>query len=370
MSKRLQQSKVSGFFKRNRTEVEYHVATLDDDEVEPVVANLQVETYSPSDSCTSSSTPSYSTTHTQLLFTIVNDLSKKGENPRQPSIIFPKNKASRHFSGHWYIQFPWIEYSKEIDAIFCQSCRLFGGTKTEATFSTKGFCDWKKLGDKCRKHNGSVCHAAAVETQKIWAMHQKVGTIDKQLDPNFFCLAYVFVCNQRRWDPTCFTQEIPKTIHPCTCLPEIHLAPLNFLLATCLDTSHHINNSYTLVIYARAAEALTKWSGHGTDLPYTMNSCYNQVGYLNYPVKTKWFWSQCRIMNADHFGYNETPLITKSNRGPDGFVITRVHCKCIRRSGLLKKVVRPMPDRPDHFRRPRYIYMTFFHSNMSLTFVG
>ena len=100
MSKRLQQSKVSGFFKRNRTEVEYHVAMLDDDEVEPVVANLQVETYSPSDSCTSSSTPSYSTTHTQLLFTIVNDLSKKGENPRQPSIIFPKNKASRYFSGH------------------------------------------------------------------------------------------------------------------------------------------------------------------------------------------------------------------------------------------------------------------------------
>ena len=185
MSKRLQQSKVSGFFQRNRTEVEYYVASLDDDEVEPVVANLQVETYSPSDSCTSSSTPSYSTTQTQLLFTIVNDLSKKGENPRQPFIIFPKNKASRHFSGHWYIQFPWIEYSKEIDAIFCQSCRLFGGTKTEATFSTKGFCDWKKLGDKCRKHNRSVCHAAAVETQKIWAMHQKVGTIDKQLNPNF-----------------------------------------------------------------------------------------------------------------------------------------------------------------------------------------
>ena len=61
----------------------------------------------------------------------------------------------------------------------------FWRKKTEATFSTKGFCDWKKLGDKCRKHDGSVCHTAAVETHKIWAIHQKIGTIDKQLDPNF-----------------------------------------------------------------------------------------------------------------------------------------------------------------------------------------
>ena len=30
-----------------------------------------------------------------------------------------------------------------------------------------------------------MCHAAVVETQKIWAMHKKIGTVDKQLDPNF-----------------------------------------------------------------------------------------------------------------------------------------------------------------------------------------
>ncbi|KAI6647421.1 Zinc finger MYM-type protein 1-like [Oopsacas minuta] len=61
----------------------------------------------------------------------------------------------------------------------------FGGSTVEATFSTKGFCDWRKLGDKCRKHDSSVCHMAAVETQKVWAIHQIIGTVDKQLDPNF-----------------------------------------------------------------------------------------------------------------------------------------------------------------------------------------
>ena len=77
MSKRLQQSKVSAYFKRNRMEVEDHVATLDDDEIEPVVTSLQVEMPSISDSCTSSSTPSFNTTHTQSPFVTVNDAYKR-----------------------------------------------------------------------------------------------------------------------------------------------------------------------------------------------------------------------------------------------------------------------------------------------------
>ena len=78
-------------------------------------------------------------TYTQ--FATVNDLSKKGEKPWQPSIIFPKNQTGRHLGAHWSTHFSKIEYSKELGAIFCQPCRLFGGIKTEAKFSTKGFCD-------------------------------------------------------------------------------------------------------------------------------------------------------------------------------------------------------------------------------------
>ena len=66
MSKRLQQSEVSAYFKINRMEVEDHVDTSDDDEAEPVGTSLQVETPSTSDSCTSSSTPSFNTTHTLI----------------------------------------------------------------------------------------------------------------------------------------------------------------------------------------------------------------------------------------------------------------------------------------------------------------
>ena len=79
MSKRLQQSKVSGFFKRIRTEVEDRVATLEDDEVEPVITSLQVETHSTSDSCTSSSTPN--TTCTQSIIATVNELKRIKSGP-------------------------------------------------------------------------------------------------------------------------------------------------------------------------------------------------------------------------------------------------------------------------------------------------
>ncbi|KAI6646225.1 Zinc finger MYM-type protein 1-like [Oopsacas minuta] len=185
MTKRLQQSKVQAYFKRNRIEIEDHVVSSNYEEVEPVVTSIQVSTPLTSDSCTTISTPSLNTTHIQSPIVTVNDLSNNGEKPRQPSIIFPKNEAGRHFSTHWYAQFSWIEYSKELDAIFCQPCRLFGGSTAEATFSTKGLCDWRKLGDKCRKHDSSVCHMAAVETQKVWPIHQIIGTVDKQLDPNF-----------------------------------------------------------------------------------------------------------------------------------------------------------------------------------------
>ena len=113
------------------------------------------------------------------------DLSKKGEKPSQPFTAFPQNLQGRHFSTHWYSHFAWLEYSVAQDATFCQPCRLFGGPTTELTFSVTGLRDWRKLGEKCRKHQGSTCHAAAAETQKLWMVHQKGGTVDKQLNPNF-----------------------------------------------------------------------------------------------------------------------------------------------------------------------------------------
>ena len=58
---------------------------------------------------------------------------------------------SRAFNPSWYTSYPWLEYSRERDACYCYSCRLFGcgaGSKCEKTFTVVGFRDWKHAAGK------------------------------------------------------------------------------------------------------------------------------------------------------------------------------------------------------------------------------
>ncbi len=64
------------------------------------------------------------------------DLSQKGEPPKQTIISFPKT-GDRKFSSHWYKQFQWLEYSVHRDAVFCQPCRLFGSHHTATEIFVK-----------------------------------------------------------------------------------------------------------------------------------------------------------------------------------------------------------------------------------------
>jgi hypothetical protein len=47
------------------------------------------------------------------------------------------------FSSSWYLNRDWLEYSVEKDAAFCYACRKFKSVSSDATFSIKGFKDWK-----------------------------------------------------------------------------------------------------------------------------------------------------------------------------------------------------------------------------------
>ena len=55
------------------------------------------------------------------------DISCSGiERPAQPKLSsYKKNKQDRSFQSNWYSMFPWIEYSKERDCVFCFYCRHF-----------------------------------------------------------------------------------------------------------------------------------------------------------------------------------------------------------------------------------------------------
>ena len=51
----------------------------------------------------------------------------------------------------WYAQFPWLEYSKEIDDLYCFACFLFDEKKAKyPKFTIKGFTSWKKINNRER----------------------------------------------------------------------------------------------------------------------------------------------------------------------------------------------------------------------------
>ena len=51
------------------------------------------------------------------------DVSKTlSDNQYRPKLsVFP-TRNGKQFQSHWYLKFPWIEYSQERDSVFCFEC--------------------------------------------------------------------------------------------------------------------------------------------------------------------------------------------------------------------------------------------------------
>ena len=78
-----------------------------------------------------------------------------------PERMFGSRKRS--FSSSWYLNRDWLEYSVERDAAFCYACRKYKSVSSDATFSSKGFNDWKhalETGKGLNKHATSKEHLA------------------------------------------------------------------------------------------------------------------------------------------------------------------------------------------------------------------
>jgi hypothetical protein len=113
-----------------------------------------------------------------------------GEMPSQPILLKYSESLKegslkkRSFSQVWFKKYSWIEYSITADAIYCQSCRFFGKCG-EATFTSSGYRNWQKIGQKCDKHNSSSVHKSAVTQMNEFKLNAKVGrgTVLEQLDP-------------------------------------------------------------------------------------------------------------------------------------------------------------------------------------------
>ena len=117
--------------------------------------------------------------------------ANKTENPVQPAIEFPVTmfgKVGRSFQERWYQQYPWLEYSKELDAAFCFPCRFFHPRplRSDKAFTLTGFKDWKHaLGKKgiLTAHSAGKAHTEAMMSWKEYQVRAKAGSsIGVQLD--------------------------------------------------------------------------------------------------------------------------------------------------------------------------------------------
>lgn len=119
------------------------------------------------------------------------DISKNvDELPVRPRLnLFPRQiiyNKNRSFNSSWYLKYPWIEYSKQKDKIFCYYCRHFAinvnSTSAHDVFIQQGYCDWKRIGDKTVKHQNSAVHKLSLERYKAFKTSKTTGSVSCQLN--------------------------------------------------------------------------------------------------------------------------------------------------------------------------------------------
>ncbi len=94
--------------------------------------------------------------------------------PYQPKINYSSTRRkqgtqSRSFRWEWFSEYNWLTFCVPRGKVFCFYCRFLSlkgvlsfSKKGEATFTTKGFNNWKKAKEKFREHELSQVHCEAM----------------------------------------------------------------------------------------------------------------------------------------------------------------------------------------------------------------
>lgn len=113
----------------------------------------------------------------------ISDLGKEEDGPMQPRIDFPlssfgvKQPSMRGFNADWYVNRPWLEYSKSLDRAFCFPCRHFGLSRnTDEAFVAVGFKNWKNATINLGNHAKSTSHVASMGRWCDFETAQKQGS--------------------------------------------------------------------------------------------------------------------------------------------------------------------------------------------------
>ena len=182
---------------------------------------------------------------------------------------FPKRMIGgklRGFSSQWYAPYPFVEYSVQMDAVFCYACRLFPPplVHAEEVFIKTGFRNWKKIGEKLQKHAQSEFHKHSIA---LWGAYKQVkahGSVAEQLDSQ---LSVVIQSNRK------FLKTITQVAILC--------ARQNMALRGHdeQDTSHNKGNFLEILdlLAAHSDEFKDRLSNSPRNCKYTSNHTQNDI---------------------------------------------------------------------------------------------
>ncbi|XP_066330541.1 uncharacterized protein [Miscanthus floridulus] len=101
----------------------------------------------------------------------------------------PKDMLSRRFSSLFYDRIlsngescdrDWLVYSKELDRVFCFSCKLFTKGHRKGQLANEGYNDWIHLGQRLKEHETSADHVLSMTAwYELRNRLQTDQTIDK-----------------------------------------------------------------------------------------------------------------------------------------------------------------------------------------------
>ncbi|XP_028063866.1 uncharacterized protein LOC114267080 [Camellia sinensis] len=123
---------------------------------------------------------------------------ERGPVRRNCEFNFPKDDSSRHrhFSPVHYIRHlpngekfdrTWLIYSELLDRVFCFCCKLFKQEGNKTQLATKGFKDWRNIGERLKGHESDnehiTCISKWIELEERLGKHQ---TIDKSIQEQVY----------------------------------------------------------------------------------------------------------------------------------------------------------------------------------------
>ena len=77
----------------------------------------------------------------------------------------------------------WLLYDEDYQGVFCKECKKAGKSlqRTEGTWVTKPFTNWKKALEKMKAHSQSNIHVQACQASMLAERAVREGTIMQQL---------------------------------------------------------------------------------------------------------------------------------------------------------------------------------------------